>query len=176
MQRHSHSLVLEATPEEAWSVLHPPPMKPGPDGRRVMVHGDVSIEVLDPGDETGKGLVRTCTFRVPKWLLTGGKARSFEVIVEARPYETVRYMAVGRPLWSQAEGAHHFEDLGDGRTKVTFEETYKAYNPWMARLLEARVHAFISHDNQKLIKAAFDMGLPYLRQQRARQAESAESP
>lgn len=167
MQKHSHSLVVEATPEEAWSVLHPPPPRLRADGRRVLVHGDVSIEVLETGDGGGEGLVRTCTFRVPKWLLSGGKGRSFETIVEARPYETVRYRAVGRPLWSLAEGAHHFEDLGDGRTQITFEETYQAFNPWMARLFEARVHAFISADNQRLIRIALDQGIPYLRQRRA---------
>ena len=166
MQSHSHFLVVEATPEEAWSVLHPPPPKAGPDGRRLLVHGDVSIEVLEAGDEMGKGLVRTCTFRVPKWLLSGGHARSFETIVEARPYETVRYWAVGKPLWSLAEGAHHFEDLGDGKTKITFEETYKAFHPWMAKLFEARVHAFISKDNQRLIKSALDQGIPYMRKRR----------
>ena len=168
MQSHSHSLVVEATPEEAWSVLHPPPPKPGADGRRVLVHGDVSIEVLHPGDDHGQGLVRTCTFRVPKWLLTGGKARSFETIVESRPYETVRYLAVGRPLWSQAEGAHHFADEGDGRTRITFEETYRVYNPWLARLFESRVHAFISADNQRLIRTALDQGIPYMRSRRSR--------
>ena len=166
MQKHSHSLIVEGTPEEAWSVLHPPPPKVGPDGRRLLVHGDVSIEVLEAGDETGKGLVRTCTFRVPKWLLSGGKARSFETIVEARPYETVRYWAVGKPLWSLAEGVHHFEDLGDGKTRITFEETYKAFHPWMAKLFEARVHAFISKDNQRLIKSALDQGIPYMRKRR----------
>lgn len=168
MQSHSHSLMVEATPEEAWSVLHPPPPKVGADGRRRLVHGDVSIEVLETGDETGKGLVRVCTFRVPKWLLTGGRATSFETIVEARPYQTVRYRAVGRPLWSLAEGAHHFEDAGDGRTRITFEETYRVFNPWLARLFEARVHAFISDNNQRLIRAALDQGIPYLRARRSR--------
>jgi hypothetical protein len=168
MQVHSHSLVIEATPEEAWSVLHGPPPAPGPDGRRVIERGEVSIEVLDPGDEHGQGLVRTCTFRVPKWLLTGGRARSFETIVEARPYEKVRYLAVGRPLWSIAEGTHTFEDVGDGRTRIGFEETYRVFNPWLARLFEARVHAFISRDNQRLIKAGLDQGIPYLRARRAK--------
>jgi hypothetical protein len=167
VQIHSHDLVVDATPEEAWSVLHPPPPKVGADGRRVLVHGDVSIEVLETGDEAGAGLVRTCTFRVPKWLLSGGKGRSFETIVEAKPYEVVRYRAVGRPLWSVAEGSHRFEDLGDGRTRITFEETYQAFNPWMSRLLEARVHAFISADNQRLIKTALDLGIPYLRRRRS---------
>ncbi|HWE53896.1 MAG TPA: SRPBCC family protein [Acidimicrobiales bacterium] len=168
MQRHSHSLIVDGTPEEAWSVIHPPPPRVRADGRRVLEHGDICIEVLEPGDAAGQGLVRTVTFRVPKWLLTNGKARSFETIVEARPHEYVRYRAVGRPLWSLAEGSHRFEDLGDGRTRITFEETYQVFNPWLARLLEARVHAFISADNQRLIRSALDQGIPHLRARRAR--------
>lgn len=118
------------------------------------MHGAVSIEVLHVGDESGEGLVRTCTFEVPKWLMSGGVGRSFETIVEARPFELVRYMAVGRPLWSLAVGTHRFEDLGDNRTRVSFEETYEAFNPWAARLFEARVHRFISGNNQTMIAAA----------------------
>ena len=134
---------------------------------RTIRHGAVTIEILHEGDEHGQGLVRTCTFEVPRWLLSKGVGRSFETIVEARPHDTVRYRAVGRPLWSLAEGSHHFEDLGDGRTRITFEETYQVFNPWLARLLEARVHAFISADNQRLIKTAIDQGIPYLRKRRA---------
>lgn len=118
------------------------------------MHGAVSIEILHEGDENGEGLVRTCTFEVPKWLLSKGVGRSFETIVEARPYEVVRYLAVGKPLWSMAKGTHLFEDLGNGRTKVTFEETYEAFNPLAARWLEARVHRFISDNNQKMIAGA----------------------
>jgi hypothetical protein len=167
VQRHTHSLEIEATPEEAWSILHPRPPKPNAEGRRVMVHGDVTIEILDPGDEHGKGLVRATRFRVPKWLLTKGVGQSWEIITEASPHQTVRYLAMGKPLWSRAEGTHTFTDIGGGRTRVTFEETYQAFNPLTSRLLEARVHAFISKDNQRLIKQAFDQGLPYLRAKRA---------
>ena len=167
VQLHHHHIDIDATPEEAWSILHPRPPKPGADGRRVIVHGEVTIEILDPGDENGKGLVRATEFRVPKWLLTNGVGRSWEVIVDSRPHEVVRYLAVGKPLWSRAMGTHTFEDLGGGRTRVGFEESYQAFNPVAGRLLEARVHAFISRDNQRLIKQAFDQGLPRLRASRA---------
>src|ERR1700722_7645164 len=108
MQRHTHSLEIEATPEEAWSILHPKAPRPTADRRRILVHGPVTIEVLDPGDERGKGLVRATKFRVPRWLLTNGVGQSWEIIVEAHPYETVRYLAMGKPLWSRAEGTHTF--------------------------------------------------------------------
>ena len=167
MQHHRHTLEIDATPEEAWAVLHPPPPRRNADGRRLLVHGDVSIEVLHDGDDHGQGLVRTCTFQVPKWLLTGGVGRSWETIVESRPYEEVRYMAVGRPLWSKAEGAHLFEEIGSGRTRITFEESYEAFNRVSGRLLEKRVHEFISRDNEQLIRQALDRGISRLRKKRA---------
>jgi hypothetical protein len=158
VQRHSHSVEIDGTPKRAWSILHPPPPPKNADGRRLIVHGAVSIEILHEGDENGQGLVRTCTFEVPKWLLSNGQGRSFETIIEARPYEVVRYLAVGRPLWSMAKGTHLFEDLGNNRTRVTFEETYEAFNPIAARLFEARVHKFISDNNQKMIAGALRYG------------------
>lgn len=154
MQVHSHSVEIDGPPERAWAILHPPPPPPNADGRRLIAHGTVSIEVLHEGDANGEGLVRTCTFAVPKWLLSKGVGRSFETIVEARPFEVVRYLAVGKPLWSMAKGTHLFEDIGNGRTRVSFEETYEAFNPIAARLFEERVHRFISDNNQKMIGAA----------------------
>src|SRR4029453_6648665 len=65
MQRHQFSFEIEATPEEVWGVLHPPPPKHPPAGeRRVIEYNDVRIEIVNEGDDNGEGLVRTCTFRV----------------------------------------------------------------------------------------------------------------
>lgn len=130
-------------------------------------HGDVRIEIVHPGDAAGLGLVRQCWFRVPRYLLSGGVARSWEVITESRPNEYSRYEAVGKPLWSQASGWHELSDLGGGRTRVTFGETYEAFNPIARRLLEARVHRFISAGNDVLIKQAVEQGVAALRARRA---------
>ena len=48
------------------------------------------MEILNEGDEAGKGLVRTCIFAVPKYLLSGGKGR------ENRPGFDALMMAVAR--------------------------------------------------------------------------------
>ncbi len=144
---------------EVWKALHPrlPPMPPGE--RFVIEHGDVRIEIVHPGDANGVGLVRQCTFRVPRYLGSGGVGRSWEVITDSRPGEFSRYEAVGKPLWSQATGWHELNDLGSSRTRVTFGETYEAFNPLARRFLEARVHRFISADNDMLIKAAVEQGV-----------------
>ena len=94
------------------------------------------MEILHEGDEAGEGLVRTCIFAVPKWLLSGGKGRSFETVTEAKLNKLSRYVAVGAPLWSRAEGYHELEEQPDGTTVLTFHETYYAYNPVLRFLLE----------------------------------------
>ncbi len=159
MQAHEFSFEIDATPEEVWRALHPRiPARPGGEPF-VIEHGDVRIEIVHPGDAAGLGLVRHCTFRVPRYLLSGGVGRSWEVISESRPNEYSRYDAVGKPLWSKASGWHRLDDLGGGRTRVTFGETYEAFNPIVRRLLEARVHRFISRDNDTLIRRAVEQGV-----------------
>lgn len=167
MQEHGFTFDIEATPAEVWKALHPRLAPAGAGERQVIEHGDVRIEIVHPGDADGLGLVRHCTFRVPRYLLSGGVGRSWEVITDSRPNEFSRYEAVGKPLWSKATGWHRLEELADGRTRVTFGETYEAFNPLARRFLEARVHRFISKDNDVLIRRAVEQGVA------ARRARSA---
>ena len=97
MQDHSFSFEIAATPREIWNLFWG-------QKRRVIQHGDVRIEYLHWGDETGNGRVRTCEFRVPRYLLSGGVGRSWEWLTEVEPYEGWRYDAVGKPLYSRATG------------------------------------------------------------------------
>ena len=69
------------------------------------------------------------------------------MVIDARLDEYARYRAVGKPLWSEAEGEHSLEPLDEGAaTRLTFVETYHAFNP-LRSLFEARVHRFISGHN-----------------------------
>ncbi|MEY2452127.1 MAG: hypothetical protein QOD92_1701 [Acidimicrobiaceae bacterium] len=163
MREHRFSFEVDATPEEVWRALHPRPRPTPPGEHRVIEHGDVRIEIISEGDENGQGLVRTCTFPVPKYLLSGGRGRSFECVTEVQPNEYSRYEAVGKPLWSKASGWHRLESIGDGRTRVEFGETYHAFNPVLRVLLERHVHDFISKDNDRVIKSAVEQGVARLR-------------
>ena len=158
MQDHRYSFEVDATPAEVWNVLHPRLGK-----GQVIEHGDVRIEILHPGDEHGDGLVRHCEFRVPRYLLSWGRAKSWEWVTDVVPNESARYDAVGKPLWSKAQGWHRMEDLGDGRTRVHFRETYHVFNPVLRVLLERRVHRFISKDNDRLMKSAIEGGVAFMR-------------
>ena len=158
MQEHSFSVDIEGTPAEVWAVFWSRRPYRAPDG--------TGIEILHPGDESGEGLVRHCHFHVPRYLLSGGRAESWEWLTQVKPTESWRYDAIGKPLWSRAEGFTRLEDLGGGQTRVHFRETYHAFNPVARALLEKRVHRFISRNNDRLMKAALDGGVRLLREAR----------
>ena len=155
MQVHTFDFVVDGTPEEVWGVIWTRT-------RAGFASDTVTIEILHPGDVDGNGLGRHCHFPVPRYLLSGGRAQSWEWITEARRPVSWRYDAVGKPLWSRASGGTRLEDLGGGRTRVHFRETYEVFNPVMRLLLERRVHRFISEGNDKLIEASIVRALAAL--------------
>jgi len=146
MREHRVEFHVDAPRKKVWRLLHPapPPDAPSP---RVIKYEHGQIDIIQEGDERGQGLVRTCTFRVPKYLLSGGLGRSFECVVEIRPNEYAKYVAMGRPLWSRAEGQQIYEDADGGGTKLTFIESYDCFNPFFRRTIEGFVHRRISADN-----------------------------
>jgi hypothetical protein len=163
VQIHNFDFVVDGTPDEVWDVIWK--------RTRVGIETDtVKIEIYHPGDAEGNGLVRHCHFPVPKYLLSKGRAQSWEWITEARRPVSWRYDAVGKPLWSRASGLTRLEDLGDGRTRVYFRETYEVFNPVMRVLLEKRVHHFISKDNDKLIEASLVHSLKKLHEKKEHNA------
>jgi len=166
VQEHQFSVDLDATLEETWEVF----WYREPDHPQAKIG---RIDILHPGDEVGEGLVRHCTFPVPRFLMSGGMGQSWEWLTQVKHLESWRYDAIGKPLWSRAEGFTRLEDLGDGRTRVHFTERYFAFNPWMRRLgLERYVHHRLSRDNDSIL-AALQGGVRWHRKRKARAAEQA---
>jgi len=83
MQSYTVRFHVDARPRRVWRVLHPPvpPNSPRP---RVLKWPTGSMEILHEGDEAGEGLVRTCIFEVPKYLLSGGNRGEAQQIVAVR--------------------------------------------------------------------------------------------
>jgi hypothetical protein len=153
MHEHALEMIVDAEVPAVWRTLHPR-RPPGAEVPWRIDYAGGTIEVLTDADEAGQELVRLCTFRVPRYLLSGGVARSFESIVEARLNELSRYSAVGKPLWSHAGGWHRLEEVAsaapDSPSGRATTPTTRSY-----ALLERRVHQFISAANT----AAFDRTL-----------------
>ena len=78
-------------------------------------------------------------------------------------------------MWLRATGNTRLEDLGGGRTRVHFTETYETFNPWMRRVgLERYVHHRLSKDND-MILAALEGGLAWHRRRNATAKDAAAS-
>jgi hypothetical protein len=162
VQRHEFSVDLDASPLDVWEVFwYRGPDRPQPRDVRTR------IDILHPGDEVGEGLVRHCTFPVPRWLLSGGIGHSWEWLTQVKLYESWRYDAVGKPLWSRATGWTRLEQLDATRTRVHFTEEYEAFNPVMRVLFEKRVHNFLSRDNDTIL-AALQGGIRWHQKRKAR--------
>jgi hypothetical protein len=164
VQHHEFSVNIDAALPDVWEVFwYRGPDRPQPRDVRTR------IDILHPGDETGEGLVRHCTFPVPRWLLSGGIGHSWEWLTQVVPLESWRYDAIGKPLWSKATGWTRLEAVDDGRTRVHFVEEYEAFNPMMRVLFEKRVHDFISRDNDTIL-AALQGGVRWHQKRKARLA------
>jgi hypothetical protein len=156
VQDHRFSVDVAGTPEEVWAVFWS-------HRHGTRTHGDVTIEILVPGDAGGEGLVRHCTFPVPRWLMSGGRGVSWEWLTEVHPGESWRYDAVGKPLWSKATGWTRLEKLDGERTRIHFRETYHAFNPVLRFLFERRVHQAISKSNDTTLAGAIEAGMAAFR-------------
>ena len=97
MQDHQFHFDVDGTPQEVWDVFWS-------NMRSGVKTEAVTIEIYHPGDEQGNGLVRHCDFAVPKYLLSKGRAQSWEWITEAQAPVSWKYDAIGKPLWSRASG------------------------------------------------------------------------
>jgi hypothetical protein len=156
VQIHKYSFELNGTPEEVWQLF----WMREPRRRESEL---ATIEILHPGDDVGEGLVRHCWFKVPRILLSSGEGQSWEWLTQVKPYESWRYDAVGKPLWSRAEGFTTLEPLADGRTRVHFEERYETFSPWWRRVgMERWVHKQLSHNNDVML-AALEKGLQWVK-------------
>ncbi len=139
--------------------------------------GDVTIDILYPGDAKGEGLVRHCTFRVPHYLLTGGKGQSWEAADRGEAQGVVEVQRRRTSAVVRGGGHTRLEDLGNGPTRVHFSETYHAFNPLLRALLEKRVPTCSSpRTTTGSSTELLETGVKYLRKAKAKTAANGPRP
>jgi hypothetical protein len=153
MQDHQFSFDVNASREDIWAVYW------GKKTGDVVKHNKLRIEILHSGDENGEGLIRHCQFPVPRYLLSGGTAQSWEWLTQVKPHDSWRCDAVAKPLWSQATGWTRLEALDHNHTRIHFRETYHVFNPIMRFFLEKKVHRAIAKDIRKNMQIGIEYGL-----------------
>jgi carbon monoxide dehydrogenase subunit G len=152
VQHFETTFDVDAPPHRVWSLFHAPPPA-GTSPPRVVEYPGGRMEILAEGNEFGEGLVRTCEFAVPRWLGSGGRAQSWEVVTKIDVNEFAGYQGVCKPLWAKMQGSHRLKERSDGGTRLTFVESYDVVSPILRQLFERRVHQFISRDNERLYRA-----------------------
>jgi hypothetical protein len=162
MREHQSSFVVEGSPAQVWHLWFgsiPTERSAEP---FVIEHDNVRIEIIHPGDHLHDGLVRHCYYPVPRYLLSGGVAESWELVSDVVVKESCRYRTITKPPFAVSEGRQWLEDLGDGRTRVHFWERYEITNRLLRPILEGPVFRMISINNDKVIEEGIRMGLEAL--------------
>lgn len=111
----------------------------------------LGVEVVYAGDDQGNGLVRRVIYRLP----FGRSGSALELITNVLPQKAYRYTMLSRTPGNDQTGAVELEELGDGATRLRFEERYNLVS-WPARLFERRIYAFINRKNEESMRAMSD--------------------
>lgn len=99
MQRYESSFVVTGLQAQVWQLWFPPAPPDLPAGQpQVLEMDDVRIEIIHAGDDVHEGLVRHCFYPVPNYVLSRGKAQSWELVTDVVPNVSYRYRAITRPL------------------------------------------------------------------------------
>lgn len=163
MREHHNSFVVEGSPTQVWSLWFgsiPTERSLDP---FVIEMDNIRIEIIYPGDAVHDRLVRHCYYPVPRYLLSGGKAESWELVSDVVVNESCRHRAITKSPFAVAEGRQWLEDLGDGRTRVHFYERHEIKNALLRPLLEGPVHRMISTNNDKIIEQGIRIGMEAVR-------------
>ncbi len=97
MQEHQNSFVVEGTSAQVWSLWFGSIPTERSSDPFVIEMDNVRIEILHPGDAVHDGLVRHCRYPVPRYLLSGGTAESWELVTDVVVNQSYRYQAITKP-------------------------------------------------------------------------------
>ena len=107
-----------------------------------------SVEILEPGDEKGNGLLRRVVFPMP----FGRKGEALERVTEVVPEGGYTYTMLSKEPGNDQTGKLHLEALGPGKSRLHFEERYHLTKaPW--KWFEGPIYRFINKKNEESMRA-----------------------
>jgi len=106
------------------------------------------VEVVEPGDAAGNGLLRHVHYRLP----FGRTGFARERVGEVEPERGYTYTMLSSEPGNDQTGRLRLEPLGPNRTRLHFEERYHLTRaPW--RWLEGFIYAFINRQNERSMRS-----------------------
>ena len=107
-----------------------------------------SVEILEPGDANGNGLLRRVVFPMP----FGRKGEAFERVTEVVPEGGYTYTMLSKEPGNDQTGKLRLEALGPGKSRLHFEERYHLTKaPW--KWFEGPIYRFINKKNEESMRA-----------------------
>lgn len=105
----------------------------------------LAVEILEPGDADGNGLLRKVVYPLP----FGRRGESLERVRNVRPGRGYDYEMLRTGL----SGSLELEPLGPNRTRLRFRESFHLDKP-VLRWLEGPIYRFINKKNEASMRGA----------------------
>ena len=139
MRRHEFTIDLPHSPRRLWALFQ------RYDLWKEYAPSVLDVEVVEPGDARGNGLLRRVVYPLP----LGRRGESFERVTNVRANEGYDYVM----LRSGLAGSMALERLGPNRTRLRFRETFDM--PWpLLRWLEGPIYRYINRKNEASMRGA----------------------
>jgi len=133
MKEYKYSIDISHSTARIWAIMQD--YDKWPEFAKPMVTG---IELVEPGDETGNGLVRRVNYKLP----LGFKGTSIETVHDVEPRVGYTYTTLKGTI-----GKIKLEELGPNETRLHFEEKLKL--KWPFSWFEGRIQKFMEKYNKK---------------------------
>ena len=106
------------------------------------------VDVLEPGDEKGNGLLRRVTFQMP----FGRTGQAHERVSDVDPERGYSYTMLSKQPDNDQTGRLRLEPLGSNETRLHFEERYNLTG-WPWRWFEGPIYRFINKKNEQSMRS-----------------------
>ena len=105
----------------------------------------LDVEIVEPGDRDGNGLVRRVVYPLP----FGRRGESIELVRNVKPGVGYDYVMQRSGL----EGSVALEPIGPNRTRLRFRERFHMKTP-ILRWFEAPIYRYINKKNEESMRGA----------------------
>ena len=111
----------------------------------------IDVQVVEPGDERGNGLLRHVHYQLP----LGRRGMARERVTDVEPERGYTYTMLSDEPGNDQTGRVRLEPLGPNRTRLHFEERYHLTS-WPWRWFEAPIYRFINRKNEQSMRRLSD--------------------
>jgi hypothetical protein len=139
MREHEYTVDLPHSPARLWALFQ------SYDLWKEFAPAVLDVEIVEPGDTGGNGLVRKVTYPLP----FGRSGVSFERVENVKPGEGYDYLMMSSGL----SGSVALERIGPNRTRLRFREKFHMKTP-VLRWFEGPIYRFINKKNEESMRGA----------------------